>query len=190
MLFVSKRKGFKTWWFEMRVKRLIYLLLIGIIGLNSINISTSANLGKEIAKSRDTTVDSFIFSNEKAEFPTPIDSSDEIVEIYGFELIFPKDNRYFQTFPSITLNITNSALFITNEYESRISSNTPSISIENSFIPGDSDDWETLMNDLELVWIQTEESQQINIDFNIINGDSGIPSYHSGISRSLHQSSC
>ncbi len=185
MVFVSKRKGFKTWGFQMRIKRLIYLLLIGIIGLNSINISTSANLGKEIIKSRDKPDDLFIFSNENADFHTPMNSPDEIAEIYGFKLIFPKDSRYFQTFPSIALNITNSSVFITNEYESRITSIKPSVSIENSFDPENPDDWETFINDLEFVWNQTDESIMISIDFDILNGDSGTPLYHSGIFKDL-----
>ena len=119
----------------MRAKRIIYLLLIGIIGLNGIFHSTSANLEKEFAKSRDKIDELYAFSNEKADFQFPMDSSDDISEIYGFELIFPNNNRYFQTFPSISLNIINSTIISTNEYESRISSIEPSISIENSFDP-------------------------------------------------------
>ncbi len=173
------------WGFEMRVKRIIYFLLIGIIGLNSIYSFTSANFEQKIAKSRDKPDELSLISNEKAEFQIPMHSSDEITEIYGFELIFPNDNRYFQSFPSITLNITNSALVISNEYESRISSIKPSVSIENPFDPENSDDWETFMNDLEYVWDQTDESIQINIDFAIINGESGIPIYHSSIFSDL-----
>ncbi len=169
----------------MRAKRIIYLLLIGIIGLNGIFHSTSANLEKGFTKSRDIIDELYGFSDEKADIKFPMDSSDEISEIYGFELIFPNNNRYFQTFPSISLNILNSTITSTNEYESRISSVEPSISIENSFDPENPDDWETLINDLEFIWNQIEESIQISIDFDIINGGSGIPLYHSAIYMDL-----
>ena len=169
----------------MRVKRIIYLLLIGIIGLNGISSFTSADFEPEIIKTKDKTDGLFTIFNEKADFQIPMDNSDGISKIYGFELIFPNDNRCFQTFPSITLNITNSTLVNTYEYESRISSIEPSISIENSFDPENPDDWETFINDLEFVWNQIEESIQINIDFDIVNGGSGIPLYHSAIYMDL-----
>ncbi len=169
----------------MRVKRIIYLLLIGIIGLNGISSFTSANFEPEIVKTRDKTDGLFTILNEKTDFQIPMDNSDEISEIYGFELIFPNDNRYFQTFPSITLNITNSTLVNTNEYESIISSIEPSISIENSFDPENTGDWETLLNDIEFVWDQIEDSMQISIDFKITNGGSGIPLFHSAIYMDL-----
>jgi hypothetical protein len=169
----------------MRVKRIIYFLLIGIIGLNGISSFTSGNIEQEIVKSRDRLDEFCMISNQNADFQIPIDSSDESTEIYGFELLFPNDNQYFQIFPSITLNITNFTVVNTNEYESKISSKEPSISIENSFDPENPDDWETLLNDLEFVWNQIEESIQISIDFSIINGESGIPLYHSAIFKDL-----
>ena len=150
-----------------------------MIGLNGLSYSISANSGKEIVKTRDKTDELYTISNEKADFQIPMSHSDEISEIYGFELIFPNDNRCFQTFPSITLNITNSTTVNSYEYESRISSIEPSISIENSFDPENSDDWESFIADLEFVWDQIEESTQISIDFNIIEG--GSPLYHSAI---------
>jgi len=169
----------------MRVKRIIYFLLIGIIGLNSIYSFTSANFEQEIVKSRDKLDELCVISNQKNDFQIPMDNSDESTEIYGFELIFPNDNQYFQTFPSITLNITNSTIVGTYEYESKISSKVPSLSIENSFDPENLDDWGTFMNDLEFVWNQIEDSIQISIDFTIINGESGIPLYKSAIFKDL-----
>ena len=106
----------------MRVKRIMYFLLIGIIGLNGISSFTSANFAKEIVKSRDNPYELCVTSNEITDFQIPIDSSNDNIEIYGFELIFPNDNRCFQTFPSIILNITNSTVVETNEYECKISS--------------------------------------------------------------------
>ena len=169
----------------MRAKRIIYLLLIGIIGLNGLYHSTSANLEKEITKSRYNIDELYTFLNDKADLQIPIGNSEEISEIYGFELILPNDNRCFQTFPSISLNITNSTTVNINEYKSRISSLVPSISIENSFDPENPDDWVSFMNDLEFVWNQIEESIPISIDFDIINGASGIPLYHSAICMDL-----
>ena len=169
----------------MRVKRLIYLLLIGIIGLNGISILTSANFEPEIVKTRDKTDGLFTILNENIDFQIPMNNSDEISEIYGFELIFPNDNRHFQTFPSITLNITNSTQVNIYEYESIISSIEPSISIENSFDPENSGDWETLLNDIEFVWDQIEDSMQVSIDFKITNEGSGIPLFHSAVYMDL-----
>ncbi|QEE17686.1 hypothetical protein DSAG12_03523 [Promethearchaeum syntrophicum] len=165
----------------MRAKRILFLLLIGIIGLNGICHFTSANLEKEISKSSDKNDDLNIISNKKTDFLIPMDNSEEISDLYGFELTFPNNNRHFQTFPNISLNIINSTLVQTNEYESKISSPVPSISIENSFDPENSNDWESFINDLEFVWNQIEESFPITIDFHITNGGSGIPLYQFAI---------
>ena len=77
----------------MRVKRIIYFLLIGIIGFNGISSFTSENFEQEIIKSRDNPYELCVTSNKITDFQIPMDSSDENTEIYGFELITYKFNK-------------------------------------------------------------------------------------------------